>query len=108
MTMGTYVEEIPFSRGEARARECLGKWEQDQGLKFELVKKGDYWVHIRHKTLHFVITFLPNAVRVEGWVQDIVKYSLSPKAIVGLFARRKGWRIYQTLKSALLRADSES
>ncbi len=101
MKMGTYVEEIPIPYNVEEARQRIDKWRLDQGKEFKLVKKRDNWIRIKWKTLNFVITFMHQNIRIEGWVGGITKYSIDEKAIVGAIARRRGWSVYQTLKSAL-------
>lgn len=100
--MGTYIEEIPFPLGIEEARKRIDKWREIHGTNFKLVKKGENWIHIKHKTLQFIITFLPDTVKIEGWVGGITKYSIDASAVVGAIARRKGWSVYETLKTALI------
>lgn len=99
--MGTYVEDIDFPLGEEEARNRIEKWRAGDGKDFKLVKKGANWIQIKHKTMHFTITFQPNSIGIEGWVGGFTKYSIDPKAIVGAIARREGWKVYTTLKNAL-------
>ncbi len=99
--MGTYIEEIPFPAGPEVAKNRVTKWREVHGNDFKLVEKGDDWIHISHKTMHFVLTFLLGTIRFEGWVGGVTKYSISPKAFVGAIARREGWSVYQTLRSTL-------
>lgn len=98
--MGTYIEEIPFPLGEEEARARINKWREEQGKGFKLQKKGSDWILIKHKTMHFHITFLSESVKIEGWVGGFTKYSVDPKAVVGGIARRKGWSVYETLRDS--------
>lgn len=100
-SMGTYVEEIytPYGAVEARAR--INRWKDAEGKGFKLVKTDGGSLTIQYKTVHFILTILESKVRVEGWVGDFTKYSISPSAIVGAIARRQGWKFFETLKSVL-------
>ncbi|MFW9908401.1 MAG: hypothetical protein ACFFEF_07485 [Candidatus Thorarchaeota archaeon] len=100
--MGTYIEEIPFPYGEEDARIRINKWRENHGKDFKLEKRGSNWILIKHKTMHFIITFLPEVVKIEGWVGGVTKYSISPDAFVGAYARRKGWKVYETLRATFI------
>ena len=100
--MGTYIEEIAFPLGEEEARVRINKWRENAGKDFKLLKKGSDWILIKHKTMHFHITFLSESVKIEGWVGGFTKYSVDPKAIVGGIARRQGWSVYETLRDAFI------
>ncbi|NWF95415.1 MAG: hypothetical protein HXY34_04690 [Candidatus Thorarchaeota archaeon] len=99
--MGTYIEEIytPYGPDEVRAR--LNRWKDAEGKGFKLVRSDARMIEIKHRTIHFILTLFDSKVRVEAWVGDLTKYSISPSALVGGMARRRGWRYYQTLKSVL-------
>jgi hypothetical protein len=99
--MGTYIEEIGFPLGEQEARNRIEKWRTRDGKDFKLEKKGPNWLHIKYKTMHFVITLQPNSIRFEAWVGGITKYSIDSKATVGAIARREGWNVYMTLRNIL-------
>ncbi len=105
--MGTYIEEIPFPFDELEAKHRIERWRLGAGKHFKLQEKGPNWLLIKHKTMHFIITLEPYRIGIEAWVGEMPKYSISPNAIVGAIARREGWRVYMTLKDALLEGSNQ-
>ena len=99
--MGKYVEEIycPYGLDEARRR--INRWKDGEGKGFKLLEKGSDYIKIKRKTATFILTYLPDHVKVEAWVGGITKYSISPNAFVGAIARRRGWKYFSSLKNAL-------
>jgi hypothetical protein len=101
--MGTYIEDIPFLLGEEEAKNRIEIWRLAEGNDFKLKDKGPDWLLIKHKTMHFVITVHHDRIRIEAVVGEWPTYSISPSAFVGAIARREGWKVYTTLKNAILK-----
>ncbi|RDE17097.1 MAG: hypothetical protein C4K47_00040 [Candidatus Thorarchaeota archaeon] len=102
LNMGTYVENIHFPLGASEAIRRVNKWHESEGKDFKVLEKSENHIEIRHKTLHIIITLIPDHLRIEAWVGGITKYSIAPDVIVGALARRQGWKEYQTLKQVLI------
>ena len=99
--MGTYIEDIYFPLGDDEARKRIDVWREDKGKKFKLKKKGSNFIEISYETIHFVITLIPDYVRIEAWVGGFKKYEISPTAIYGLIGRRQGWKVYSELREII-------
>jgi len=96
--VGVYTEDIYTPYGHEEVKRRFNAWKETKGKGFKFLGHSDNSITIKWKTLHFIITLIPDHVRIEAWVGDGVKYAISNKAFVGGIARLQGWRIYETLR----------